>query len=292
MAHAHAPFYARNADVFATAEIVHVANDASRFQHLHGIFKGVYRSAGNHHAVYAAAMSEFEHLLGYRAVVVVDDLVGSVCPCCLGTHGPAAHGIDHRGPPQRRGSHCHEAHGSYADDYHLVAKENVGQLDTVESGGHHVREHHCLHRIDALGDKRKVAVGIIHVEAFGKHAVLDVRVFPSGEHAAGVHGVARLGLERVPVGRDGRHDDTVARLEIFDKGTHLHHLAGGFVTQDHIGTVAERTFPHGVHVGCARGNGDRPDDCVHRTAMRLLFFNPAYMVEADHRKGFHHCVVF
>ena len=188
---------------------------------------------------------------------------------------------------QGRGGDAHQADGAYAYDADIIAVLDVGELRAVETGGHHVAHHGGGTDIYALGQERKVAVGVVDVEKLSEHAVLEVGEFPSGKHAAGVHGISGLRLERRPVRGDGRHYDLVAGLEVLDEGADLLDDADSLMAKDHVMAVAYRALPHSVDIGCAWGHRYRTDYGVKRAARRPVFLYPAGFSYTEHRKTFH-----
>ena len=107
---------------------------------------------------------------------------------------------------------------------------HVGKLCAVQAGGHHIRKHTGIHYIHSLGHERKVAIRVVHMEELGENAVLDVGKLPASQHAAGMHGVARLGLKGAPVRRYGGYQHPVAGLEVLYLGAYLDHLGAALVS--------------------------------------------------------------
>ena len=77
---------------------------------------------------------------------------------------------------------------------------------------------------------RKIAVRVIYMEIFRKDAVLKVGELPACKHAAGVHGIARLRFQRIPVRGDGGYQNTVTGLKIFNQFTGLNDLRAALMT--------------------------------------------------------------
>ena len=174
-------------------------------------------------------------------------------------------------PQLGRARHGREPHRAYADDHDVVAELHVGKLHAVEARGHHVGKHGGFGYVHAFRPQRKIAVRIVDMEIFAEYAFLEVGEFPSGQHAAGVHGVAALEIGRVPVGSDGGDHDLVARLEVSHQRAGFHDFADGFMSEMHVVTGSDGLFPDGMDVRGARGH-----DGVKRTAGRPCLFNPDY----------------
>ena len=134
---------------------------------------------------------------------------------------------------------------------------------------------------------RQIPVGVVDVEVFRKHAVLDVGEFPPGEHPAGVHGIPRLRFDGRPVRRDGGDDHAVSGLEVPDKASGFHDLADGLMAEDHIAAHADGALPDGVDIRGTRRNGDRTQQRVVWTADRDLFLDPAGAADAKHGVALH-----
>ena len=288
VAHAAAPLHPGNAHIVAGAQVVDVADAPAGLEHGDGLHEGVLRvAAGHHHPVHALAVGEGHDLLHNVALSVVDDVGGAVLPGQGGAVGAGAHGVQVGGAPQGRARHRHQAHRADADDAHVVAELHVGQLHAVKAGGHHVAEHHRRGHVDVGGQQGQVGVGLVDVEQLAEHAVLEVGELPPRQHAAGVHGVACLGLQRAPVGGDGGDDDPVAGLEVLHQRAHLHHLAHGLVAEDHVVAVADGALPDRVHVRGAGGHGQRLHQRVQRAAGGGVLLNPAGLSDPEHCKSFH-----
>ena len=152
----------------------------------------------------------------------------------------------------------------------------------MKSGRDHVGEHAGIYRVDVVRKLCKVSVRIVHVEELGENTVFKVGELPARQHTAGVHGIARLCLQRVPVRGDCRNQNTVARLKVLDEGTDLDHFRATLVTEDHVVTVADRTFPKRVNVRSTNRDCQGAADGIHRTTLRTLLFNPAGLSDFEH----------
>ena len=152
----------------------------------------------------------------------------------------------------------------------------------MKSRRNHVRQHNGVGRLDTVRQERHVRVRLVHVIALREDAVLEVREFPARQHAAGVHGIARLRFERTPVGRDGRDDDAVAALEVAHERADLNDLTHGLVTEDHVVAVADGALPHGMDVRSAGRDGDGAHNGVQRSAQRAFLFNPTRFSDPKH----------
>ena len=228
--HARAPFDARDFHIFPGAEIIYVADDAARLQHADGLGKGVHIAPGDDHPIHTLASGLVQDLLVDGAVAIVDDLCGAVFFGQIGADFAGADSEEIGCTPERCGGHCHQPYRADAHYAHVVTILYVGQLRSVKARGHHIAEHDRRAGIDAFGEQRQIAVGVIDVEILGEYPVFEVGKFPTGQHPARVHGEAALGFQRIPVRGDGGHDDLVAGFKIFDQSSHFIHDAHGFVT--------------------------------------------------------------
>ena len=183
---------------------------------------------------------------------------------------------------QGRARNGHQADRADADDADIIAELHIGQLHAVEARRDHVRQHDGRDRIDIRRQVSHVGIGLVDVEEFSKDAVLEVREFPARQHAAGVHGIARLRFERTPVGRDGRDDDAVSALEVAHERADLNDLTHGLVTEDHVVAVADGALPHGMDVRSAGRDGDGAHNGVQRSAQRAFLFNPTRFSDPKH----------
>ena len=189
--------------------------------------------------------------------------------------------------PWRFARHGHQSDRPDPDDQDVVAEGDLGQLDAVQAGGHHVGEHAGLGGRDILGDEGQVAVRVVDVEVLAEDSVFEVGELPTGEHAARVHGISRLRLGRGPVRRDGGDQDVVSRLEVLDERPHLDDFTTRFVAEDHVRALADRPLPARVHVGGARRHGQGTHDRVEGAADGALLLHPADPADGAHRKAFH-----
>ena len=283
MAHAAAPFRARDEDILAAAEIVDIADAATRLEHLHGLAeRALGIAARDDHAVHAAAVRLFHDLRNDIALAVVQDLRCAVAPRRLRADRTRADCKQLCRTVQGRARNGHQADGADADDADIIAELHIGQLHAMEARRDHVRQHDGCDRIDIRRQVSHVGIGLVDVEEFGKDAVLEVREFPARQHAAGVHGIARLRFERTPVGRDGRDDDAVAALEVAHERADLNDLTHGLVTEDHVVAVADGALPHGMDVRSAGRDGDGAHNGVQRSAQRAFLFNPTRFSDPKH----------
>ena len=157
----------------------------------------------------------------------------------------------------------------------------------MESGGDHVGQDAGVGGIHALGHVREVAVRVVDMEELGEDAVLEVGELPAGQHSAGVHGVASLGLEGVPVGCDGGDEDAVAGLEVLDLGADLDDLAGGLVAEDHVVAITDCTLPQRVDIRGADGDCERLDDGIERTTLGHVLLDPTRLANLEHCIALH-----
>lgn len=133
----------------------------------------------------------------------------------------------------------------------------------------------------------QIAVRIVNMKNFGKHAVLKVGELPARQHAPGVHGIAPLRFQGIPVRRDGRHQNAVAGFEVAHQRACFKHFAHSLVPKDKVVAVAHGAFPHGMHVRGAGRRRQGPDKRVKRPAGGRFFFNPTDCFQVEHGQTFH-----
>ena len=136
VAHAAAPFRARDAHELAAAEVIDVADAAARAEHLHGLEKGVVVASGDDDAVHAPAGGRLQDLRGDAAAAVADDVGRTVVPGGGDTVRAGADGEQPRRALELRGGARHQAHGADADDADAVAILHAGQFRAVKAGRH------------------------------------------------------------------------------------------------------------------------------------------------------------
>ena len=290
VAHANAPLNAGDVDIGAAAEVVDVADLAAGLEALDAGFVGGDIAAGDDNLIDTLAAGQSENLLVDGAVLVADELVGAVELGGLDALRTGTDSQDAGGAAQGSTGHAHQADRADADNQDGITELNIGQLNAVEAGGHHVGEHAGVDNVDAVGQVSEVAVGVVDMEELGIEAILEVGELPAAQHTAGVHGVAALSLKGVPVGGDGGDENTVTGLEVLDHRANLDDFGAALVAEDHVVSLTDGALPDGMDVGGADGDGKGLADGVHRTAHRALLLDPANLTDLDHCKTLHKCL--
>lgn len=287
VAHADAPLDTWDADGFALTEVVDVTDDTTWPEHLDGLSEGVAVTTSDDNTVDALAVGELENLVNDWAVPVVDDIGGTILPGDVAAVLPGADSDDAAGTHERAAGDGHETDWADTDDDDGITDLDLGELSTVEAGGHHVAKHDSLDWGDALWKAGEVSISLVDVEVLGEDTVLVVGELPASEHAARVHWEASLGGLVTPVWGDSRDDDLVTNLDVLDKFTNLDNLTDGLVTKDHVVAVADGASPDGVGVGCARGEGEWADDGIKWAASWDWLLDPADLSNAEHGETLH-----
>jgi hypothetical protein len=257
------------------------------FQAADGFGKGIHVAAGDADAVNAFSVGAGQDLLGNGAFLVADEFIGAVGRSDFTAYFPRTDGQNPAGPAQGAATDCHQADRADADDEHRIAELHVRQLHGVESRRHHIRKNAGINRIDAFGQVRQVAVRVVDMEKVSEDTVFKVGELPAAQHPSGMLLPAGLCGLGIPIRRNGRDQNLVARFEVLHQGPDLDDFGAAFVTEDHVVAVAQGTFPEGVHVGRTDCHGEGLTDGVQRTARRAILFNPARRSDVKHCITFH-----
>ena len=174
MAHAAAPFRARDEDILAAAEIVDIADAATRLEHLHGLAeRALGIAARDDHAVHAAAVRLFHDLRNDIALAVVQDLRCAVAPRRLRADRTRADCKQLCRTVQGRARNGHQADGADADDADIIAELHIGQLHAVEARRDHVRQHDGCDRIDIRRENDEIYLKVMDYKSGRKEFSLD-----------------------------------------------------------------------------------------------------------------------
>ena len=176
--------------------------------------EGIVVAAGQDDPVHALSVCFVQHLLDNIALPVIDDVGGAVRLSGFHAHRPGTYGEQARCAAQCRTGYCYQSDGADAHHTDGIAELYIGQLYAVEAGGDHIAEHDGGSGIQAFRQKGEIGVCLIYMEILCEDAVFEIGKFPTGQHAAGVHGISALCFQAAPIRCDSRNDDPISDLQV------------------------------------------------------------------------------
>src|SRR5699024_1250853 len=120
------------------------------------------------------------------AVAVVDDVGRAVFLRQRNTVWTGTDGEQSGCAADSSAGNRHQTDRTDTDDTDGVTELHICQLNTVQTGRHHIAEHDCCRWVQTVRQFCQVSVGLVDVEQLPEHTVFKVGELPSCQHSARV----------------------------------------------------------------------------------------------------------